>query len=92
MEPRTTKEILAWLEEAGSIISQWQIKLEHLHSAYKTKPSADLQQVSTVAYYVLQYMQVLSIQALSGTTISQLSEVLKILPPEVLLELSKKTK
>lgn len=92
MEPRTTEEILAWLEEAGVIIFQWQIKLEHMHNTYKTKPSADLQQVATIAYHVLQYMQILSIEALSGTTTNKLNEVLKKLPPEVLLELSKKTK
>jgi len=92
MRPQTTEEILAWLEEAGVTIFQWRNNLERLHETYKTKPSADLEQVSTVAYQVIQYMRVLSIQALSGTTTSKLHELLEKLPPEVLLELSKKKK
>lgn len=92
MRPQTTTEILAWLDEAGVTIFQWHTNLKRLHETYKTKPSADLEQVSTVAYHVLQYMQVLSIEALLGTKTSKLNEVLEKLPPEVLLELSKKIK
>lgn len=92
MEPQSTEKILAWLEEAKGIVCKWQFDLEQLHKIYKTKPSARLDKVSTVAYHILQYMQVLSIQALLGTTTSKMSEVLSQLDPEVLLLLSRTEK
>ena len=88
--PQSTEEILAWLEEAKQIVHSWHVDLEQLHRIYKTTPSADIDKVTTAAYHLLQYMQVLSIAALMGTTFSTLREVMHGLDPQFLMGLQPK--
>lgn len=79
-------ENLIELDKAQKSIIQWHIELAQLHTIYKTKPSISFSQIDkmqTQVYYLIEYMKVLTKEALAGTIPSTLSEIVNNLDPEV---------
>lgn len=80
------EENLVELDKAQKTIIEWTQELESLHGIYKTNPSisfAQIRKLNTQTYYMIEFMKVLSKQAMAGTTPSTLSEILDKLDPAV---------
>ena len=80
------EENLIELDKAQKSTIQWQLELAQLHNIYKTKPSISFSQIDKIqkqVYYLIEYMKVLTREALAGTIPSTLSEIVHNLDPEV---------